>query len=127
MAICRHMFGMVASHLVVKNGAPRSIQPIQKFWYTYSHVGLTLIYRRILLLAPMPELSQSAIFWRSLMVGEFYFPPENIVLADKKMAPKPLPSNVPFALIEKSSNPPEYYIQSRVEVQKVLSIFGVII
>ena len=61
------------------------------------------------------------------MVGEFYFPPENIVLADKKMAPKPLPSNVPFALIEKSSNPPEYYIQSRVEVQKVLSIFGVII
>ena len=123
MAICRHTFGMVANHLVVKNGAPRSTRPIQKFWFTYSHVGLTLICPRILPLVPMPELSQSAIFWRSLMVGEFSFSPENTVLADKKMAPKPLPSNVPFALIEKSSNPPEYYIQSRVEVQKVLSVF----
>jgi len=38
---------------------------------------------------------------------------------DKKglTTPKPLPSIVPFALIEKSSSPPEYYIQSRVPLQ----------
>ena len=45
---------------------------------------------------------------------------------DKKgaMQPKPLPSNVPFALIEKSSSPPEYYIQSRVPLQNVLILIN---
>ena len=43
------------------------------------------------------------------------------------MSPKPLPSNVPFALIEKSSNPPEYYIQSRDPVLKVIFDFIILL
>ena len=41
------------------------------------------------------------------------------VLGDKKLTLKELPSRVPFALVEKTSNPPEYYVQSRTEIKEV--------
>ena len=40
-------------------------------------------------------------------------------LGDKKLTLKELPSRVPFALVEKTSNPPEYYVQSRTEIKEV--------
>ena len=40
-------------------------------------------------------------------------------LGDKKLTLKELPSRVPFALVEKTTNPPEYYVQSRTEIKEV--------
>ena len=42
-----------------------------------------------------------------------------LYLGDKKLTLKELPSRVPFALVEKTSNPPEYYVQSRTEIKEV--------
>jgi len=38
---------------------------------------------------------------------------------DKKLTLKELPSRVPFALVEKTTNPPEYYVQSRTEIKEL--------
>ena len=42
-----------------------------------------------------------------------------LFLGDKKLTLKELPSRVPFALVEKTTNPPEYYVQSRTEIKEV--------
>lgn len=114
---------MGASRTPAKSGARVNCPPIPKFWSIYSRAGSIRIYPQIRRPGPMPvRLGKNLKYFFNFKKN---YSDRYILKAtdtDKKGArtqPKPLPSNVPFALIEKSSSPPEYYIQSRVPLQNV--------